>query len=126
MASQPECSHEQSNILDEPSESSDEPTTPVNCTCGNCHLYTLCTRGCLNPGVGSDVSLLVWSGTGKACQTDEWQLIMRLKASLMQVEAIVREKVSEDQLHARGHHVREAQVRARGGHCAQDGEITVT
>ena len=74
-ASQPECSHEQSNSLDEPSDSSDEPTTPVNCTCGNCHLYTLCTRGCLNPGVGSDVLLpIIWNGTGKACQTDEWQL----------------------------------------------------
>ena len=73
-ASPPECSHEQSNSLDEPSDSSDEPTTPVNCTCGNCHLYTLCTRGCLNPGVGSDVSLPnIWNGTGKAFQADDWQ-----------------------------------------------------
>ena len=46
--------------------------------------------------------------------------------TVKQVEAIVREKASEDQLHARGHHVREGQVHARGGHCAQDGEITVT
>ena len=72
--SQPECSHEQSNSLDEPSDSSDEPTTPVNCTCGNCHLYTLCTRGCLNPGVGSDVSLpIIWNGTGKGFEADDWQ-----------------------------------------------------
>ena len=73
-ASQPECSHEQSNILDEPSESSDEPTTPVNCTCGNCRLYTLCTRGCY-PGVGSDVPLpSIWNGTGKGFEADDWQL----------------------------------------------------
>ena len=70
-ASQPEWSHEQSNISDEPSDNSDEPITPVNCTCGNCHLYTLCTRGCY-PGVGSDVSLPVWSGTGRNFQADDW------------------------------------------------------
>ena len=74
-ASQPECSHEQSNSLVEPSDelsdNSDEPITPVNCTCGNCHLYTLCTRGCY-PGVGSDVSLPVWSGTGRNFQADDW------------------------------------------------------
>ena len=73
-ASPPECSDEQSNSLDEPPESSDEPTTPVNCTCGNCHLYTLCTRGCLSPGVGSDVSLPnIWNGTIKAFQAGDWQ-----------------------------------------------------
>ena len=78
-ASQPECSHEQSNSLDEPSESSDEPTTKVDCTCGNCNLSTLCTRGCSNPGLGSGISLPVWSGTGKTFQADvqfkdEWEL----------------------------------------------------
>ena len=61
----------------------------------------------------------------KLKQLTEEKAIMQ-EQTVKQVEAIVREKASEDQLHARGHHVREGQVHARGGHCAQDGEITVT
>ena len=72
-ASQPECSYEQPNSVDKLSDSSDEPSPPVDCTCGNCHLYTLCTRGCSNPGVGSGISLPIWNGTGKNFHADNWQ-----------------------------------------------------
>ena len=72
-ASQPESSHEQPNSSDEQSDSSDEPTKPVDCACGDCHLYTLCTRGCSNPGVGSGIPLPIWNGTGKIFQADDWQ-----------------------------------------------------
>ena len=72
-ASLPECSYKQSSS-DEQSDSSDEPTPPVYCICGDCDLYTLCTRGCC-PGVGRGIPLPIWNGTRKTFQADYWQLI---------------------------------------------------
>ena len=68
------CSHEQPDSSDEQTDSSDEPNIAVECTCGNCNLYTLSTRGCSNGGDGNGISLPIWNGTGKTFQADEWQL----------------------------------------------------
>ena len=50
----------------------DTPTTPVGCTCGNCSLYTLCTRDCPNQDVGNSPPLPIWNGT-ETYTTDSWQ-----------------------------------------------------
>ena len=47
-------------------EQPDIPTIPAGCTCGNCRLYTLCKRGCLNPGlaIGGGAQLPIRNGMG--------------------------------------------------------------
>ena len=50
----------------------DTPTPPVACTCENCSLYSLCTRGCLNPG-GDSPPLPIWNGTETTFTTNSWQ-----------------------------------------------------
>ena len=63
------------NSSDEQTNSSDLdiPTTPIGCTCGNCSLYTLCTRGCSNPGIGDSSPLPIWNGAETTFTTDSWQ-----------------------------------------------------
>ena len=67
---------EQLNSTDDPKNSSDEqpntsntPTTPVGCTCGNCGLYTLCTSGCSDGGSTLKLADGIWNGTYPA---DGW------------------------------------------------------
>ena len=71
-------SAEQLNSSDDPQNSSEEqpntsntPTTPVGCMCGNCGLYTLCTRGCTDSGGTLKLATGIWNGTSPADGWDE-------------------------------------------------------
>lgn len=63
------------NSSDDQSNGSDldTPTPSVGCTCRDCSLYTLCTRGCSNPGIGDSPPLPIWNGTETTLTTDSWQ-----------------------------------------------------
>lgn len=61
------------NSSDERSYISASSTTLVECTCGGCCLYTLCTRGCSNPGVNGGIPLPIWNGTESNFPADSWQ-----------------------------------------------------
>ena len=61
-------SDEQMTTSDEQPNTCDACTRPVECSCGNCGLYTLCTSGCSNLGVSSGANL-IWNGTSPA---DSW------------------------------------------------------
>ena len=65
-------SEDLANSIDKQPSISDAATTPVNCTCGDCNLYTLCTSGCPKAGVcGGPLKLVhgIWNGTSP---TDRW------------------------------------------------------
>ena len=65
-------SDDQTKILDKQPNIPDTPTAPVECACGDCGLYTLCTNGCSKPdvcGVPLKSVLGIWNGTSP---TDHW------------------------------------------------------
>ena len=75
------CSVEQLNSSDESQNSSDEwqktsntPTRPVGCRCGNCGLYTLCTSGCTVSGGTLKLATGIWNGTSPADGWNESEL----------------------------------------------------
>ena len=74
-------SAEQLNSSDDPENSSDKhqitsntPTTPVGCKCGNCGLHTLCTSGCTDSGGTLKLATGVWNGASLADSWNESEL----------------------------------------------------